>query len=1021
MARDSQAALVALNRFGFGARGGASGDFVNAASDPRGFVKSELNRPNGLLLEVPGLQSTPALGAAVFAYQAEVKQAREAAAKAGLSEAAPGAQAGDARADGKTQMRSPSLATAASEIEGKTSEMKSSETAAGAMAANPMPSITPAQPEAAKPPPQPLNVIQKTFRAEALARLQRAVLADCGFAERLVAFWSNHFCISANKGELARMWAGSFEREAIRPHVLGRFADMLKAVEQHPAMLFFLDNQQSIGPGLPRRPEPQARPERESRARDHGTAHARRRRRLYAGRRHLARAHHHRMDRRRAARAGWATPGSFVFNANAHEPGAADAARQELCGRRRRAGRGGARRHRAPPRDGATHRHQIRPSFRRRRAAAGAGRAARRHVHASTDGDLSAVTLALIDSDAAWSAPLTQDPLAATSILVATGRLLARVPRIPAAISAALNTLGQPLWTAAGPERISRHSAAWAASEGHEDCGSISPAQVAAPDAGQRHRSARSAANSLRRPLASPDTRQAIERAETRAAGAGAAADVAGIPEEMTMLMLRGLAPAATSRRALLLGGAGALLAWAYLPRFARAAGGRDPRLVVVILRGALDGLAAVAPIGDPDYAGLHGAIALTLDGPHRGADAGRLLRAASRDAGTSRGCTATSRPRCPCRRRRPIATARISTARTCSKAALPGPGRVQSGWLNRALETLPRGERVGRRGAGGRRRRRRWCFAARRRRARLGAGRAASRPTTTPRCGCSISTPSRSRCWRAALAQGLQTEQGRAGRRHEAEAGRSNGIAAMRQVARGAAKLMAADDGPRIAALAFDGWDTHAKKAARSAVWRNCSAASTARFAEFESGLGRALAGHRRRGRITEFGRTARINGTEGTDHGTGTVVLLAGGAVRGGRVIADWPGLKPAGSMRAAISRRPPICVPSSRPCCTTTSASPSACWRRACFRIAPRRGRCRGCWAEPKRLREPDAPILSLIRSGQPRARCRARFHADGLGSGERRACRVGKRLGGMLASWRGCWPASSFWPFSIPLSC
>ena len=64
MARDSQAALVALNRFGFGARGGASGDFVNAASDPRGFVKSELNRPNGLLLEVPGLQSTPALRAA---------------------------------------------------------------------------------------------------------------------------------------------------------------------------------------------------------------------------------------------------------------------------------------------------------------------------------------------------------------------------------------------------------------------------------------------------------------------------------------------------------------------------------------------------------------------------------------------------------------------------------------------------------------------------------------------------------------------------------------------------------------------------------------------------------------------------------------------------------------------------------------------------------------------------------------------------------------------------------------------
>ena len=83
MARDSQAALVALNRFGLGARGGASGDFVNAASDPRGFVKAELNRPSGALLEAPGLQSTPALAQTVFAYQFEIVQARNAAAKSG--------------------------------------------------------------------------------------------------------------------------------------------------------------------------------------------------------------------------------------------------------------------------------------------------------------------------------------------------------------------------------------------------------------------------------------------------------------------------------------------------------------------------------------------------------------------------------------------------------------------------------------------------------------------------------------------------------------------------------------------------------------------------------------------------------------------------------------------------------------------------------------------------------------------------------------------------------------------------
>ena len=74
---------------------------------------------------------------------------------------------------------------------------------------------------------------------------------------------------------------------------------------------------------------------------------------------------------------------------------------------------------------------------------------------------------------------------------------------------------------------------------------------------------------------------------------------------------LRGL-----SRRTLLAGGA-AFAAWAYLPKFAHAADGRDPHLITIILRGALDGIATVAPVADPDYAGLHGSIALALEGPH--------------------------------------------------------------------------------------------------------------------------------------------------------------------------------------------------------------------------------------------------------------------------------------------------------------------------------------------------------------------------------------------------------------------
>jgi len=110
----------------------------------------------------------------------------------------------------------------------------------------------------------------------------------------------------------------------------------------------------------------------------------------------------------------------------------------------------------------------------------------------------------------------------------------------------------------------------------------------------------------------------------------------------------------------------------------------------------------------------------------------------------------------------------------------------------------------------------------------------------------------------------------------------------------------MAADDGPRIAALAFDGWDTHANEGGAVGRLAGLLSGLDGALAEFESGLG----AHWRDTVVvvaTEFGRTAKVNGTEGTDHGTGTIALLAGGAVNGGRVIADWPSLKPASLYQA------------------------------------------------------------------------------------------------------------------------
>lgn len=89
--------------------------------------------------------------------------------------------------------------------------------------------------------------LRKGFIAEMAAKATHAMSTPTPFYERLVDFWSNHFSISSQKGDVAEL-AGAFEREAIRPRVTGNFGDLLLAVEQHPAMLIYLDNFQSIGP-----------------------------------------------------------------------------------------------------------------------------------------------------------------------------------------------------------------------------------------------------------------------------------------------------------------------------------------------------------------------------------------------------------------------------------------------------------------------------------------------------------------------------------------------------------------------------------------------------------------------------------------------------------------------------------------------------------------------------------------------------------------------------------------------------
>lgn len=344
------------------------------------------------------------------------------------------------------------------------------------------------------------------------------------------------------------------------------------------------------------------------------------------------------------------------------------------------------------------------------------------------------------------------------------------------------------------------------------------------------------------------------------------------------------------SRRGLL--GAGlSFFAWSHLPKTASAAGSRDPRFLTVILRGALDGLSAVAPLADPDYAALRVGIALSKEG---------------KDAALPLDGFFALHPKMPNFAKAYAAKQALVVHATASpyrershfdgqdvlETGLGGVGRADSGWMNRALQALPKGERIARQGG-------------------LGVGtvtplilrgdaqvlgwspqRVAEAPDDLARRVLDL-YQHRDPVLGKALAGGIKADQLAKGGAPMDQGG--GNPAAMARAATGAARLMMKDDGPRVGVLSYDGWDTHANQGG-----------ATGRLADLLDGLDRAFAAFEREFGaawkdtvilvVTEFGRTANINGTEGSDHGTATVAMLIGGAVKGGRVIADWPGLKAA-----------------------------------------------------------------------------------------------------------------------------
>ncbi len=310
----------------------------------------------------------------------------------------------------------------------------------------------------------------------------------------------------------------------------------------------------------------------------------------------------------------------------------------------------------------------------------------------------------------------------------------------------------------------------------------------------------------------------------------------------------------------------------ALTPRLAFASAPTDRRFVFIILRGAMDGLAAVMPVGDPFYAGLRGALATPGQGPVTKLDAMFALHpalastAAMYAGGEALFVHAVASPY----RERSHFDAQnvLETGGTAAYA-------LKDGWLNRLVGALPPAKDSA------------IAIAATVPMALRGSAPVGSyAPSALPqanddllaRVGALYAGDAQLHpLWSSAMDARMLAGADGAGKGNPEALGKL------------AATFLAKPDGPRLATIEIGGWDTHAAQAQRL---NNQLRQLDATLAALRAGLGPVWAKTVVLA-ATEFGRTAAVNGTGGTDHGTGGVAIVAGGAVKGGRVIADWPGL--------------------------------------------------------------------------------------------------------------------------------
>ena len=318
----------------------------------------------------------------------------------------------------------------------------------------------------------------------------------------------------------------------------------------------------------------------------------------------------------------------------------------------------------------------------------------------------------------------------------------------------------------------------------------------------------------------------------------------------------------------------------------ALAAAPTDRRLVVVLLRGALDGMAAVVPYGDPDLAALRPGLVGSGSGgsgpgqPGGALDLGGFFGLHPALAGLH-GLYGAGQMLAVHAVAGPTRSRSHFDAQDCLESG--ADRRMDSGWLNRAVMAIP-GRHPGALAVGVQ------VPLLLRGPAAVGTyappASAAPAPELLARIADLVHEDP---LLGPAVAEGLRDR----GFSHdtlmgmEKPAAGGNPFAAL---AGAAGRLLAAADGPRVAAMEVGGWDTHANQAGRLV---GPLRALDAGLLALRDGLGAAAWAQTAVLVMTEFGRTARVNGTGGTDHGTGGAAFVLGGAVAGGRVLADWPGL--------------------------------------------------------------------------------------------------------------------------------